>query len=212
MKLLNVIPNIFVALDAIGMPCGFTFADPTLPDAPRFRVVGGVLTKDIKSVERAPDDMRETKVVVGSRISLMKPTPVEPTEYHCARIRSGEMIAADVETAEACGISKKSFRSPVEILNETRNARIAEWNAEHGGENPVCDGLEILPSDKGGVLIQWSEAAKAKAEGRKLPKKRPVAEPAPTLAPAPAKLVATPPALAPEANEPPADSSPASSP
>lgn len=207
MKLLNVIPNTFIALDAIGMPCGFTFADPTLPNAPRFRVVGGVLTKDVKAVEREPDDMRETKVIVGSRISLMRPTQVEPTEYHIARVRSGEMIAADVETAEACGISKKSFRSPVAILSETRNVRIAEWNAEHGGENPVCDGLEILPSDKGGVLIQWSEAAKAKAEGRKLPKKRPVAEPVPS----PVKLVASLSAPAPEADEPSSDSSPVAS-
>lgn len=176
MKLLNVIPNIFVALDAKGMPCGFTFADPTLKNVAKFRVVGGSLTKEIPKEEQErmrnalPEDIRETRVVVSSRISLVKPTQVEPTEYHRARILSGEMIAADIETAVECGISPKSFRSPVEILTATRNARIAEWNAEHGGENPVCEGLEICPSDKGGVLIQWSEAAKAKAEGRVLPK------------------------------------------
>jgi hypothetical protein len=179
MKLFNVIPNIFVALDSKGMPCGFTFADPTIKNTPKFRVVGGVLTKEVPKEEKErvrsapPEDIRETRVLVGSRISLVRPSPVEPTEYHRARILSGEMIAADIETAAECGISAKNFRSPVEILEATRNARIAEWNAEHGGENPVCEGLEIRPSDKGGVLIQWSEAARAKAEGRAVPKAAP---------------------------------------
>lgn len=136
MKLLKVIPNPFTLLDANGMPAGFTFSDPFHWSANRrFDVVGGRLTKTVDKSDGppAPEDAREVKVVVGSVVSL-KPTPVVNSEYHRARILSGEMIAADKESAAECGISE--FKDAATVLAEQRNLRVAEWQAEHGGQTP----------------------------------------------------------------------------
>lgn len=137
MKLLKVIPNPFTLLDKNGMPAGFTFSDPFHWGANRrFDVVGGQLKKKVdKDGPSAPEDAREVRVVVSAIVSL-KPTPVINSEYHRARILSGEMIAADKESATEVGITE--FKDAATLLCAERDARVREWQAEHGGEKPPC--------------------------------------------------------------------------
>lgn len=150
MKLLNVIPNPFTLLDENGMPAGFTFSDPFHWGAGRpFQVVGGRLTKRVEphgDGPAAPEDSREAKVVVGALVAL-KPTPVINSEYHRARILSGEMIAADKATAAECGIT--AFEDAATLLRAERDARVREWKAEHGGELPPCARLVFEMVDAG---------------------------------------------------------------
>lgn len=195
MKLLKVIPNPFTLLDSAGMPAGFTFSDPFHWGANRrFDVVGGRLTKAVDKSDGppAPEDAREVKVVVGSVVSL-KPTPVVNSEYHRARILSGEMIAADKESAAECGISK--FKDAAAVLADYRNLRVAEWQAEHGGQTPPA---ALMLFSMAGDAVKITDASK-----------KPVAAPAqppPPVVPAMPAKRATP--IAPAVVEPAPVSSP----
>lgn len=163
MKLLKVIPNPFTLLDSAGMPAGFTFSDPFHWGANRrFDVVGGRLTKTVdKDGPPAPEDMREVRVVVGAVVSL-KPTPVVNSEYHRARILSGEMIAADKESAAECGITE--FVDAATLLRAERDARVGEWQADHGGALPPCARLVF---EMAGDAVKLSDPAAAPASPKK---------------------------------------------
>lgn len=138
---LLVIANPFTVLDAKGNPCGICFSDPTRSRP--FQVVGGRLTKQVvphddlaaDPTKREPHDMREARVRVGALLDL-RAQRVLDTEYHRARVQSGDAIAVDEATARACGIEK--YLPPAQVMMDCLSKRVAEWKVEHGGAEPPC--------------------------------------------------------------------------
>lgn len=195
MKLFSVIPNPFTLLDDSGMPAGFTFSDPFhWGQNRRFDVVGGHLVKKVVPFDDgAPEDAREAKVAVSARVSL-KVTKVVASEFHKARILSGEMIAADKETATECGITE--FKDAAVLLAAERDARVAEWMAEHGGEKPQCARLLFEMVGAGDSLaVKLTDPQALPVAAPALPKKSAPVAPAKKVAAKPA-APATPPAAA----------------
>lgn len=153
-NILLVVPNPFVALDANGDPCGFCFTDPV--KGRRFQVVGGTLQKTVIAHEdepddpkaRRPDDVRDVRVRVRADVALGVHRVVN-TEYHRARILSGDLIAADTHTWKTVGGKAKDFRQPVDELAAARDRRVVEWMAEHDGEEPPCADVVIEQRNEG---------------------------------------------------------------
>lgn len=192
MKTLSVIANPFTSLDSTGAPNGFTFSDPLEAGARPFSVVAGKLITRVVRQADSVEDGREAKVEVGSHVSL-KPHKVLNSPYHVERLRAGELFCADKVSADEIGMK---FENPADLMKKSRDLRVEEWKAEHGGEAPPCARLTFAWDDKDGVKLDDPEAAppapvapSPPAKALKAPKEE---TPAPALAPAPAKVIPVP--------------------
>lgn len=145
--ILNVLPNPWAAVDGAGRPSGTYPEEPSQEggawvfDGTRKRFVGAAL----EHVDG------ETRVVHAT-----EPVRVYASLHYRNAVKSGELLAADAETARACGVE---FVPPADAIDRAKAARAAEWLAERG---------EVAP---------WLAEAPAEAASE---------TPAPTPAPAPA--------------------------
>jgi|JI10StandDraft_1071094.scaffolds.fasta_scaffold03642_6 hypothetical protein len=183
-----IIPNPFAApLDVEGRPMGRTLVDPAHPRP--FEIYGGKLARKVLRHENEEDldrkkarsiDMREARVKAIAEVR-MRPTRVTLSQYVRERVLSGDLIAADLETALACGMSRKDFLPPIDVLRRAMTARLAEWRATHdptdlpaihnfvlvaeGAEIKLCPAPKltvaapIAPSDPPAPAVDDSEQA-----------------------------------------------------
>jgi len=163
-----VYPNPFAAqLDAEGRPMGRTLVDPEHPRP--FEIYGGKLARKIVPHEDAAEverkkarnlDMREARVKAIAEVR-MRPTKVTISQYIRERVLSGDLIAADLETALACGMSRKDFRDPIDVLRAAMMGRLAEWRATHDRDDlPAIHGSALV---KDGAEIKLVTASKEPA-------------------------------------------------
>jgi hypothetical protein len=107
---LRVIPNPFAAsLAADGRACALVRTDPEHPNAIEY--IGAQLEFGTKPRRGNPYG---DKVVVRVKRYDLESVELEDTEYHRAKLRSAELIAAEPATAARCGIK---FQAPVERLS-----------------------------------------------------------------------------------------------
>lgn len=64
-----------------------------------------------------------------------EPVVVPLTPYYRRKVEDGDLLAADAESALACGIKKESFAAPEDLLAHEHD-RIAEEYEERHGEPP----------------------------------------------------------------------------
>lgn len=173
-----VFPNPFAAqLDAKGWPMGRTLVDPGHPRP--FEIYGGKLVRTVAPHEDAAEverkkarnlDMRESRVKAVAEVR-MRPTKATLSQYLRERVLCGDVIAADIETALACGLARKDFCAPIDVLRRAMVARLAEWRATHDPEHLpaihgfvlAMDGAEIklVPPTKAALTQPTSPAAPA---------------------------------------------------
>ncbi len=151
-----VFPNIFTALDKTGWPCGRTHVDPTTHPRP-FDVFGGKIRRVVEKHDREdPDpkrraelakvDPRESRVRVLADVRL-RAIPVELSQYIRERVASGDLIAADKQSALACGISSKSYHEPLVALEAAMQSLLADWRATHDPDDrPALSGHDLVMS------------------------------------------------------------------
>lgn len=181
-KHLRVVANPFATpLDHEGRPCAAVQYDPQ--HSAFVRHIGAERVEVVED-KRAP--ARPDRVRVSWRFDL-EPLPIEDTGHHRAFIASGELLAADAETAKRAGL--KLHVDPLERLKQACAERIAEWRLDHNGELP-----ESLPTWFGGpspLVTGWpappgSPLAKERAERAEALAK--AAKPAARVEPQPAAL------------------------
>lgn len=135
---LKVLPNPFFALDADGMPSCHVRLDPEVGREGVIEFIGVVVSKDVLTGADAPKDnaKRDPQFRKRSTTFVWAQGPVEipVTAYHVERVRSGEILAADKATAQACKIW---FVEPAVAIAQTKKREIAAWVASHGEEPPV---------------------------------------------------------------------------
>lgn len=172
-KRLRALPNPWQYIDHLGRPAGVCPCDPN-EHTPDRRWVGA-------SIDTAVE-VRPARVLrIGGQSYTQReashditwkfadePTEIPNTAYYRQRIAGGELIAADVETAEACGISRADFVDPKALLAKLKDAAIVQFDAENGD-----DAFDQLNAD----LDEKRAAAEAAEEALKPPKPAAAAKP-----------------------------------
>jgi hypothetical protein len=133
MKLISVLPNPWLALDANGCPCAVVPFDVHV-HAPTRRWVGAKL-----SVEQTREQLTErigkyTQVTQDSRHAhrwtfATDPVQIPVSDYYTDRIRCGELVVADSASAELLGVP---FREPAAFLAASKAKAISDYDAQHG--------------------------------------------------------------------------------
>lgn len=144
-KRLRVVPNPFAAdLSADGRACAVVPVDMDGDGGEPGRLVGVALKSDV--VAEAPEGnirgnrFRRVYLYLGvsndelepgalvTELAGKDPVVLPNTQYYRERIAEGALIAADIATANACGISKAEFVEPDVLLEKDAKARIEAFN------------------------------------------------------------------------------------
>jgi hypothetical protein len=145
-KPLLVLPNPFLSLDGDG---NFAHACPCASKhvAGSAQYVGATRTINVQvasekvtwqSAARPGQKPRMATAITPERSKAVYTFTTEPVELpdlpqYRKAIQSGDILAADVYTAQRAGIA---FVEPREILARSRDIAAKQWAAEHGGEVP----------------------------------------------------------------------------
>lgn len=128
-KTLRVYANPYLHLDHEGQPAGACPCDPD-EHTPERRFVGAKLKADL--IRKAD---KSKGISAKHRISFEfsdEAQTVPDTAYYRAAVNSGELIAADLDTAKACGFVEKSFRDPKAVLADAKKAACDAFKAATG--------------------------------------------------------------------------------
>lgn len=122
--ILNVRSNPWAAVDGAGRPSGTYPEEPSQEggtwvfDGTRKRFIGAAL----EHVDG------ETRIVFAT-----EPVRVYASLHYRNAVKSGELLAADLTTARACGVE---FVEPAVAIEKAKALRAAEWLAERGEPAP----------------------------------------------------------------------------
>lgn len=166
---LNVLPNPWTYIDHRGRPAGVVPVEPpreaTYAPPTTLRAVGAKVGK-VRQVRAARHQRVGTAVgeIVKARHDLEwefsdEPTTVPFSAYYRAKVRKGELLAADEPTARACGVK---FVEPKAALEKARKEAIERFDAETGED--AFAHFEKLRADEAAAEKKREEAAKAAAE------------------------------------------------
>lgn len=150
---LRVFPNPFcVDLTSDGRPCGVCPSDPF--DAPGelvgVTIEAAFLTKAEEGAIRGRRQRTAYRYLgvsneetepfqLVTELAGKEPVDLANTEYYVARIAEGALIAADIETAALCGVSKEDFEEPADMLERLAQERATHFDVETF-ENDTIDG------------------------------------------------------------------------
>jgi len=185
-KTLSVVPNPWTFIDHKGLPAGVCLVEQ--PGGGSF-LREWVGARVAKSLELSP----EKRVVVGGRTHVAKyavhhnmwehdtePVTVQNTAYYRKKVARGELLAADAVSAAECGISKKDFVDPKELLAQLREAAIKRFDLENG--EGAFELLAEQHEEDEARRQEVADAIAAEAEGGE-DKPAPTPEAAPSSAP-----------------------------
>ena len=158
LKTLRVFADPYAALDHEGRPAHACPTDPA-HTGPERRWVGAKLHADtaLKKLDAATHEAvraglhehpQDTMFEFSDEAEELPRTP-----YYLARLKHGELIAADAETARAAGVR---FEDPELVLARSRLKAIRHWKAEKGALPPFA-------TDADGKLLEQLEAAEKAA-------------------------------------------------
>ena len=149
-KTLRVLANPWHHLDHEGMPAGACACDPNEHN-PNRAFVGAKL-----SAEETRKAMPEKGITARHRVTFEfseEAQELPNTEYYRRAVNSGELIAADAETAKLCGFKRDGFSDPKALLAAEREKAATQFYANYGEWPPFF-----------GAAEQKAMAAKAKAK------------------------------------------------
>jgi hypothetical protein len=137
-KKLRVLPNPWTYIDHKGRPAGrfpYEATDGVMPDGRTIgsRIASAEEVQAAKSVRIAGFTFQLQPADHDIQIAYDdEPVTVGNTAYYRKAIASGQLIAADVETANVAGIKSKYFESYARHVDGKREAAIAEFDAANG--------------------------------------------------------------------------------
>lgn len=98
------------------------------------RFVGATIDNE-KTIVRPQDVKNADALPNGDQDTIWKFSDAEVdlpvTPYYKMCIRTGGLIAANLETALECGITEEGYLEPRAALEEAKQALIAEWNTHY---------------------------------------------------------------------------------
>jgi hypothetical protein len=159
-KVLRVIANPWSAIDEKARPCGAVLMDLDEHNPKPGKYVGAKLVASETAPRRSRKVGKVFEVTQEARFVRtwdFSPNPQDVpapngvlTGYYRDRVIRNELLAADEECAAAARIQ---FRSPVTIIAESKAARRAEFDLQHGAgafdalqpEEPITETLRSEP-------------------------------------------------------------------
>lgn len=149
-KTLSVYPNPYIAVDHEGYPAGACPCDmPEHVGMTTRKWVGAELDIDqtqlLEQLSAEERLYRNPRQRTRFKFELGEPTSLPVTHYYIDRIRGGELIAANADTARLGGVE---FVEPRKALAASKKAACAKWEAENGpGTKPEhIDALDQAPA------------------------------------------------------------------
>jgi hypothetical protein len=143
LKTLRVHPNPYLHLDHEGRPAGACPFDPDEHDGSSLRYVGATR---VTTETRREDPRRGITAQHDYTWEFSKEAVVVPaTDYYRRAIRSGELLAADVETFVEAGGAREHFIEHPHALRHSKHGACARHKANHG-EHPEA------------ALAHWADA------------------------------------------------------
>lgn len=139
MNTFKVLANPWAAIDHKARPAGAVMLDPV----DHYQGGGKYVGARLEAVQTAPKQWRKvgrhietTMEAEYDRVWIFSSTPADipsiqgrPSDYYLDRIRNREIIPADEPCAAAAGVP---FVEPAMVIAESRAARKAEWDSQHG--------------------------------------------------------------------------------
>lgn len=135
---LRVLPNPWTYIDHKGRPAGrfaYETTDGVMPDGRTIgsRIASAEEVQAAKSVRIAGFTFQLAPADHDIQIAYdAEPVTVGNTPYYRKAIATGQLIAADVETANVAGIKSKDFESYSKHIDGKREAAISEFDAANG--------------------------------------------------------------------------------
>lgn len=154
---LVVFANPWVALDHKGRACGACACDP-VHHTPDRRFVGAEVDMERTKLLRNPRPGDVLRSVPQDTVWKFDTGPVKLpiTGYYKDKIRKGDLIAADAETAALAGIA---FVDPTKTLAAAKASAIQAFDSMYGS-----GAYEHLEGERATAAKALEEAAKAAAE------------------------------------------------
>jgi len=137
-KKLRVLPNPWLHIDEKGRPAGTVRLEQPGNGTAIHGWVGARVTKvtEIEPPKRVKVEGRVFEQKHGIHDlefgHAVEPVTIDNTPYYRKRVASGDLIAFDEATAQACGISKTNFVKPELLLEQIKEAAIKQFDAENG--------------------------------------------------------------------------------
>lgn len=130
---IKVYPNKWLSLDAQGNPCAVVPID-FFEHGPGRRWVGAKLSANMTApavLQRVGKLTQEVTPAQFDQIWTFTDDAVEIplTKYYVQRLRTGELIVADAESALAAGVA---YSDPQKRLEEAKAAAVKAYDAQHG--------------------------------------------------------------------------------
>lgn len=140
------------AMDHVGRPCGVVAMDPIGDGGARGRFVGAKVDEErtVSAQLQAGDDIRSPRqetvysflgcsahetepFELGKKLAASEPIEIPFTEYYRALVLDGCLIAADQESAKACG-TEKFFSDPKTLLPKLAELAATAFDEQYEGE------------------------------------------------------------------------------
>lgn len=154
---LRVIANPFAApLAADGRACALVQTDPEHPSAEQY--VGAQVAVGVKRARRG--NPYGDKAFARVAKYDLEPRPLDDTPYHRAKIRSGEVFAADDSTARRCGVSAAA-------LSAAALSAVTAAAAKAAAALPDVDVTKAWQEQGLGAFVEIAKQAQQKARAQR---------------------------------------------
>jgi len=183
-KRLKVLPNPWSCIDHLGRPCGVVPCDPVEHVQAQRRWVGAK-PKAVQTAPRVAHMVKTTLVVVQEAQHDLtwsystEPVEVPNTPYYRERVKQGDLIAADLATANACNL--KRFTNPALHERNLKELSIRHFDSRNG--EGTFEALGEERKIRADAALEAAKKARRKA-GEAEEKAAPPAPPQPEPAPA----------------------------
>ncbi len=149
MKIIEVIPNPYIALDKDGVPQGVVGAGaPGLYVGAELDLVATQKTGKMRffyPLDKAGSFKKKVHLTADIGVS----------------IRAGELIVCDRAVAATCGITAKEFLEPEEALAAERVKALKYWQALHGDEKGPNKSVTVADIPRAASVLKAGEVLPA---------------------------------------------------
>lgn len=154
-RVLRVYPNPYLGLDEEGRPCATVQVEPhPVLKSAGLRHIGATLIA--RTIRPAEERGNVPSLDEHTWEFSTEPQVVESSVYYNGMVRSGQLIAADLETWTTAGGDPREFQDPKAELARCKAVAIAEYRAAYGHE-PAA------------IVAHWAEFLGASSAPRKRP-------------------------------------------
>lgn len=147
---LSVLTNPWHAIDHKGRPCCAVRQELTSSVIPKVPVFIGaklnppILDPDVQGNRASEHEGNRQAVLYRSFTFSPNAITVPATKYYKRAVKDGALLAADLDTALECGVSKEEYEAPEDIRASEKSKALAQFKATYGIDAPECDPYQPL--------------------------------------------------------------------